>query len=83
LGQPIGPIFMGQETQDLFTPEDGTNRLSGNAGKELPLYTAYCPRRVLISCASWQKPEIMQEKNIYLYSEKFTKNEVWQTNDNL
>ena len=38
---------------------------------------------MLISHVLWQKPEIVQEKIIYLYSEKFTKNEVLQTNDNL
>jgi hypothetical protein len=39
--QHIGPIFKGQEIQedlDFLTLEDGTDTLSWNVGKELPLY---------------------------------------------
>jgi hypothetical protein len=40
-GQPIGPIFKGQEVQlsawDFLTIEEGTDRLSLNVGTELPL----------------------------------------------
>ena len=41
-GQHIGPIFKGQEVQeeDFFTLEDGTDRLSRNVGKGLPLDAA-------------------------------------------
>jgi hypothetical protein len=39
LGQPIGPIFKGQEILDFLTPEDDINRLCQNISKELPLYT--------------------------------------------
>jgi hypothetical protein len=38
-GQPISPIFEGQEN-DLLTPEDGIDRLSRNIGKELLLLAA-------------------------------------------
>ena len=43
LGQHIYPIFKGQAVQKVFdylTLEDGSNRLSQNISKELPLYTA-------------------------------------------
>jgi hypothetical protein len=39
-GQPIGPMFKGQEIQedfDILTLEDENDRLSRNIGKELPL----------------------------------------------
>ena len=40
-GQPIGPIFKGQEIQENFlTLEDGTDGLSRNVSKELQLYAA-------------------------------------------
>jgi hypothetical protein len=46
-GQPLGPIFKGQEVQeenlfflDFLTLEDGTDRLSRNVGKGLPLDAA-------------------------------------------
>jgi hypothetical protein len=40
-GKPIGPSFKGQEIQeDFFAPEDGSDILSRNLGKELPLYAA-------------------------------------------
>ena len=40
--------------------EDGTERVSRNFGKELPLLAAKEPRRVQFSCISRRKPEIMQ-----------------------
>jgi hypothetical protein len=39
----MGPIFKVQKVQevlDFLTPEDGTDRLSRNVGKELPLDAA-------------------------------------------
>jgi hypothetical protein len=38
----IGPKFMGQKffTPELLTPEDGTDKLSRNVGKKLPLLAA-------------------------------------------
>jgi hypothetical protein len=38
-GQPIGPKFMGQESE-FFTSEVGTDKLSRNVGKNLPLLAA-------------------------------------------
>jgi len=43
-----------------FTLQDGTNRLSQNAGKKLSLLTVELPQRVQFSSTSWQKPQIMQ-----------------------
>jgi hypothetical protein len=43
---------------DFLTLKDGTDKLSQNAGKELPLYTAYDPRGVQISSTLWQKSDI-------------------------
>jgi len=43
LGQPIGPIFMVQESKRTFgflNPKDGTDRLSQNVSKKLPLLLA-------------------------------------------
>jgi hypothetical protein len=37
--QPIGSIYRGQESKMLI-PEDGTDMLSLNVGKELPLLAA-------------------------------------------
>jgi hypothetical protein len=37
-GQHIGPIFEVKK-RDILTPEDETDRLSRNVGKELLLYT--------------------------------------------
>jgi len=34
---------------DILTLEDGTNKLSLNVSKELPLFTALCPRRAQTS----------------------------------
>jgi hypothetical protein len=54
-------MFKGQIVQKALyylTLEDGTNKLSQNINKELPLYTASFPRRVQISSTSWQKSEI-------------------------
>jgi hypothetical protein len=40
-GTPIGPISKGQVVQEeLLTVKDGTNMLSRNVGKVLPLYAA-------------------------------------------
>ena len=45
---------------DFLTLEDGTDRLSRNVGKELPVCAALYPRRGQMSSASWQKSEIMR-----------------------
>jgi hypothetical protein len=39
-GQPIRPIFKGQEELDFLSLEDGSDRLSLNVGKALPLDAA-------------------------------------------
>jgi hypothetical protein len=41
LGQPIGSVFKGQG--EFLTFEDGTDGLSQNIGKDLPLYAANIP----------------------------------------
>jgi hypothetical protein len=41
LGQPIDSVFKGQG--EFLTFEDGTDRLSQNIGKELPLYAENIP----------------------------------------
>jgi hypothetical protein len=39
--KPIGPIFRVQKSREKFlTPEDGTDRLSQNVGRKLPLSAA-------------------------------------------
>jgi len=47
-----------------MTLEDGTDTLSRNVRKELPLHTAY-PRGVHISSTLWQKPEITQVSHCF------------------
>jgi hypothetical protein len=57
----MGPILKGQEVLlflDFLTLEGGTNTLSRNIGKGLPLDSVLHRRRAQISSASWQKPEI-------------------------
>jgi hypothetical protein len=52
LGQRVSPIFKGQEFQeekDFLTLEDGTDTLSRNVGKHLPLDVAQYRRRAQIS----------------------------------
>jgi len=51
-----GPIFQ------FLTFDDRTNKLSQNVGEELPLYTAFDPRKAQISSSLWQKPEITVER---------------------
>jgi hypothetical protein len=55
--QRIGPIFEGQEAQEV-TLEDGTDTLTRNVGKGLLLDAAWYPRRAQISLTSRRKPEI-------------------------
>jgi hypothetical protein len=50
-----------------LTLEDGTNRLSGDIGNQLPTYAAFHPRRVKATTTSKQKPEILHN-SIYLYA---------------
>ena len=45
---------------NLQGSRDGTNRLSRNVCKELPLLAAHYPRRVQFSATSRQKPDITQ-----------------------
>lgn len=45
---------------DFLTHEEGIATLCHHIGKELPLYAAWCPRRVQISSTSRQKSEITQ-----------------------
>jgi hypothetical protein len=46
---------------DFFTLEDGTDTLSRNVGKGLPLDAALYPRRAQISSASRREPEITED----------------------
>jgi hypothetical protein len=45
--------------------EDGTDRLSRNVRKDLPLYAEYCPRREQSSSISQRKPEIMHRTSSF------------------
>jgi hypothetical protein len=45
----------------FLTLEDGTNRLSENDGKKLPLYAVQKPRREQISYILWWEPEVISQ----------------------
>jgi hypothetical protein len=48
-GKPTGPVSKGEVSKDFLTLENGTDPLSRNNGKELPLLAAQHPRRAQIS----------------------------------
>jgi len=56
--KPIDPILKGQ---------DGTDRLSWNVGKGLPLYAAQFPKRAQMCSSSRWKAEIVQKSSILIY----------------
>jgi hypothetical protein len=50
---------------DFFTLKDGTDKLSRNFGKDLPLYTAQHPSTAHTSSASPRWPEIMHNFRLH------------------
>jgi hypothetical protein len=49
---------------DVLIIEDGNDRLSRNAGTELPLNAVQYPRRAQLSSRSRRKPEISHGSNL-------------------
>jgi len=50
----------------FLTPEDGTDSLSRNVGKELPLLAASWPRRAQFSSAPRREPEITHSSRTFV-----------------
>jgi hypothetical protein len=61
-GQPIDPIFKGQE----FLLKNGADRLYRNVDKQLPNYTAYNPRRGKASTTPQRKASTTPQRKAEL-----------------
>ena len=67
-GQPVGPIFKGQEFQELLTLEDGTDRLSRNVGKATLrcVISQNTADLIYIAVEAWNHAAYLTSKYLYL-----------------